>query len=646
MTTKNYSQLTTLSDVQATDLVATWRSSPLKTITALILKNYCQSGTLLADGSIPLTGALQAYVGAVGSPGITFDGDEDTGFYRKSANVMGVVAGAVEVGTFSSAGFTGNVVGNLTGGVTSSAVTITGGTITGITDLAVADGGTGASTAAAARTNLGAAASGANADITSLASLSTPLSVAQGGTAGATAAAARTALGVAIGTDVQAYNTNLAAIAGLTSAADKLAYFTGSGAAAVTAFTSFGRSLVDDADAATARSTLGLGTMSTQAASGVAITGGAISGITDLAVADGGTGSSTASGARTNLGAAASGTNTDITSLNGLSVPGSTALTVISGNIIVGNTGWTDTQFFRGSLQCTITAAATATGPVEIVNGSTTNGTAVELRLRPDSGGSNYCTVRATNNGAGGHSIVLSSFNSSAAQVALTIFPSKAVQFNGYGAGTLVTDGSGVISASSDERLKTIVGDFADYLPADLPGETRAIAAFRAVGHAKVYRWKDEDDRIARHLEGLPALLAERDRRPDEEAQRAALVQMQRRALEKPTDEEGEKALALFDAEEEAELRRQRDKMRVLEELIGEAERSAQLADIDGLNTLYPGLTAQQSQRGNPIAVKPRPDGLLNLLDRGEQALQREVIFDLLDMVAGLRAQVAELPGA
>jgi hypothetical protein len=46
----------------------------------------------------------------------------------------------------------------------------------------------------------------------------------------------------------------------------------------------------------------GLGTMATQAASSVVITGGSITGITDLAVADGGTGSSTASGARTNLG--------------------------------------------------------------------------------------------------------------------------------------------------------------------------------------------------------------------------------------------------------------------------------------------------------------------------------------------------------
>lgn len=52
--------------------------------------------------------------------------------------------------------------------------------------LPVGNGGTGAVDATNARANLGAAASGANSDITSLASLSTPLSVAQGGTGSAT----------------------------------------------------------------------------------------------------------------------------------------------------------------------------------------------------------------------------------------------------------------------------------------------------------------------------------------------------------------------------------------------------------------------------------------------------------------------------
>lgn len=50
------------------------------------------------------------------------------------------------------------------------------------------------------------------------------------------------------------------------------------------------------------------GTMASQDASGVAITGGSITGITDLALADGGTGASTASGARTNLGLGSSAT--------------------------------------------------------------------------------------------------------------------------------------------------------------------------------------------------------------------------------------------------------------------------------------------------------------------------------------------------
>lgn len=103
------------------------------------------------------------------------------------AATSGFVTTKVDVTAPSSGGpfsFTVELTDGLKGMAVQSpaAVAITGGSITGITDLLVLDGGTGSSTAAGARTNLGAAASGANSDITSITGLTTPLTAPQGGT--------------------------------------------------------------------------------------------------------------------------------------------------------------------------------------------------------------------------------------------------------------------------------------------------------------------------------------------------------------------------------------------------------------------------------------------------------------------------------
>lgn len=66
-----------------------------------------------------------------------------------------------------------------------------------------------------------------------------------------------------IGSVVQGYNANLASLAGLTLAANKGLYSTGASTVAMYDLTAAGRELINDADAAAQRTTLGLGTSAT-----------------------------------------------------------------------------------------------------------------------------------------------------------------------------------------------------------------------------------------------------------------------------------------------------------------------------------------------------------------------------------------------
>jgi len=113
-----------------------------------------------------------------------------------SASNTGITAGTygsastVPQLTFNSAGALVNV-NNVN--ISVNASTITSGT------LAILYGGTGATTAAGARTNLSAASSGTNSDITSLTGLTTALDIPYGGTNATTASGARTNLGLGSG---------------------------------------------------------------------------------------------------------------------------------------------------------------------------------------------------------------------------------------------------------------------------------------------------------------------------------------------------------------------------------------------------------------------------------------------------------------
>ena len=179
-------------------------------------------GTKLDSATYTAADVLSKLLTVDGS-GSGIDADLLDGRNSATTNTVNTVVHRDSSGNFSAGTITatlvGNVTGNLTGNVTG---TVTGNATNVDGTVAINNGGTGATTAANARTNLelGTIATQASNSVSitggSIAGI-TDLAIADGGTGASTVAQARTNLGLVLGSDVQPFSNNLTALAAIST---------------------------------------------------------------------------------------------------------------------------------------------------------------------------------------------------------------------------------------------------------------------------------------------------------------------------------------------------------------------------------------------------------------------------------------------
>lgn len=176
----------------------------------------------------------------------------------------------------------------------------------------------------------------------------------------------------------------------------------------------------------------GLGSMATQSSSAVAITGGAISGITDLAVADGGTGASTASAALTNLGAYPASNPAGYTTNTGTV----TGVSVVSANGLAGTSS--------GGATPALTLSTSVTGVLKGNGTALSAATAGTDYLAPPSG---TALLKANSGGALANATAGTDY----------VAPGTATNFTAqqYFGNATLTDGATVAWAANTQQVAT-----------------------------------------------------------------------------------------------------------------------------------------------------------------------------------------------